>query len=407
MDFISNLKKNIKTNYVPLRIANVIGSGIIGGAENFVYQLTDYQNTKCPGIESAIIFRSGNGPFYEKALKQEIIFFACTPEVSLAEFINIIKLFREYDLIHFHGFYPTLFLAAIFARRKCLYYVHGARSLTKTPIQVLDSFVASRGNKLPTFKGLVRVLKRQWFKFFLKYYCEHIHAPSNYYVEFYRQNYGIRPSHISRLPLGINFDILKPQLTRSQVRKSFGLAPDDFVIGCISTFRKLKRIDRLINGFSHLHSANLPVKAKLIIVGDGAERESLKNLSSLSGSANDIIFTGFLQDVASILNAIDVFVLPSEFESFSIASVEAMYFSKPVIVFKGSGGVEEITREYSNGIIVEDEDDLAKELIKLSGQKSNTNSVRLSETTYAKFDPNNVVDKYSMSKYVKTILKYV
>ena len=79
-------------------------------------------------------------------------------------------------------------------------------------------------------------------------------------------------------------------------------------------------------------------------------------------------FAGLRTDPQNFLNAMDIFVLPSEFESFSLACAEAMYLKTPVIVFNGSGGCEELVTS-AGGFVAQDEKHLASLLHDLMTQK--------------------------------------
>ena len=129
-----------------------------------------------------------------------------------------------------------------------------------------------------------------------------------------------------------------------------------------STFRGLKRIDRLIYGFAIFLEGNENAKTKLLIVGDGDERKKIEELIDINKLKSHIILTGIRNDIPNLLNIMDIFVLPSESESFSISIVEAMSFSLPFIVFKGSGGAEEIAKRSGAGLLVKNDKELADKI---------------------------------------------
>lgn len=345
-----------------LRVLHVIGSGTIGGAENFVYQLARFQQTQDSGITPAILFRKGKGHFFDKALAEGINVFSCPEQLTLAAIRETTQLMKSFDILHFHGLYPGLFLSAALSGTAVLYYIHGARALTKTMHEVVkNAFSTVEQRRLPTLQGARRFLKRQWFRFFLLHIARAIHAPSNFYVQFYTKTYGIPKAKMRRLPLGVNLAELKPHKPAEKLREELAIN-NEKVIGCVSTFRGLKRIDRLVEGFVDLIKRNSFLKFRLLLVGDGLERANIESLIEEQGIQDQALLTGMRNDVPDLLNVMDIFVLPSEFESYSIATVEAMFCGKPVLAFEGSGGLEEIVRESGGGIIVKDEGELADKL---------------------------------------------
>jgi len=105
-------------------------------------------------------------------------------------------------------------------------------------------------------------------------------------------------------------------------------ADDEKVIVHISNFRKVKRVDDVVNIFA---KAKKTIKAKLILVGDGPEKPLIEQQIRQFGLQKDVILIGKITDTTEILNLADVFVLPSETESFGLAALEAMAMKVPVI----------------------------------------------------------------------------
>jgi glycosyltransferase involved in cell wall biosynthesis len=351
-----NRKENIK-------VLHIIESGNIGGAENIVYQICKYQHGNERDIEPTIYFKKPEGIFFEKSINSKINTISPGRKKGIYHFFNTLRMFRNYDILHFHGLYPELFLAAIFSHRKLIYYVHGASALTKSVKTVLKNIASSNSrDRFPTLKGMGRAIKRQWFKIFLRYFVEIIHAPSQSYVDFYIRTYQIPANKIVKLPLGIDFTLLQVTKKKDQIRDDLGIKTDK-TIGCVSTFRKLKRIDRLINSYSQMIKGNEKrPNSTLLIVGDGSERKNIESLIQKNNLDNHVILTGFRNDIPDLLNIIDLFILPSEFENFPLSVIEAMYFKIPIIVFRNSGGAEELVSHSQGGFVVQDEPELTEKI---------------------------------------------
>ncbi len=105
-----------------------------------------------------------------------------------------------------------------------------------------------------------------------------------------------------------------------------------------SNFRPVKRIEDVVNIFKNLRE-NMPVK--LLLVGDGPERPKIENLCRECSDCDDIRFLGKLEAVEEVLSVADLFIMPSEKESFGLAALEAMACEVPVIS-TNAGGLPEL-----------------------------------------------------------------
>lgn len=116
---------------------------------------------------------------------------------------------------------------------------------------------------------------------------------------------------------------------RSEVRKVFNLSDDDFVIGHVGRFIPLKNQSFLIDILCEMKKTN--PNAKLLMVGDGETKESIKKKTIELHVENDVIFTGVRGDVNRIMQAMDVFVMPSWFEGLPVSLVEAQASGLPIV----------------------------------------------------------------------------
>ena len=131
------------------------------------------------------------------------------------------------------------------------------------------------------------------------------------------------------------------------------ISPEDIIIGTVGRLQAEKDQTTLINAFSRvlLHSKNI----KLMIVGDGPDREKLKALVNEKKLASNVIFTGARNDIPSLLSEMDIFVLPSRGEGISNTILEAMASSLPVIATR-VGGNPELVDEAVTGKLVPSND---------------------------------------------------
>ena len=116
-------------------------------------------------------------------------------------------------------------------------------------------------------------------------------------------------------------------------------APDgEKIMIHVSNFRKVKRVEDVLRVFDKVRQ-KLP--CKLILVGDGPERGTIEKLCRELNTCGDIISLGKIADPKEVLSIADLFILPSETESFGLAALEAMAMKIPVIS-TNSGGLPEL-----------------------------------------------------------------
>lgn len=126
----------------------------------------------------------------------------------------------------------------------------------------------------------------------------------------------------------------------------------------ISNFRKVKRINDVIQVFNNIKKE---IPAKLLMIGDGPERVGAEIMSRDLGIAEDVRFLGKLEAVEEVLSVADLFIMPSEKESFGLAALEAMACEVPVIS-TNVGGLPELNIQGVTGYLsaVGDTEDMTR-----------------------------------------------
>ena len=147
-----------------------------------------------------------------------------------------------------------------------------------------------------------------------------------------------------------------------EVRKHFA-APEEKILVHTSNFRPVKRVPDVIRIFDEVRKK---VPSKLVIIGDGPERSQCEILIRELGIQDHVKFLGKQTDVISILSLADLFLMPSQSESFGLSALEAMACSVPVIS-SSVGGLPELQVHGQTGYIAEigDIDRMAKYAIDL------------------------------------------
>ncbi|MFN8324950.1 MAG: N-acetyl-alpha-D-glucosaminyl L-malate synthase BshA [Flavobacteriaceae bacterium] len=165
------------------------------------------------------------------------------------------------------------------------------------------------------------------------------------------------------------------------------------IITHISNFRKVKRIPDVINVFFKIQNQ---IPAKLMLVGDGPERENAERLVADLGIEDKVIFFGNSNEIDQILSYSDLFLLPSETESFGLAALEAMAWSVPVIS-TNTGGLPEVNLDGFSGYLsdVGNIDEMANRAISILKNNDTLEKFRKQALSQAeKFDIKNILPLY-------------
>jgi L-malate glycosyltransferase len=169
--------------------------------------------------------------------------------------------------------------------------------------------------------------------------------------------------------------------------------PNERIITHISNFRKVKRIEDIVKIFYQIQQ-NIP--AKLLMVGDGPEKEKAEKLSHELGIENQVIFFGNSHEIDKILSLSDLFLLPSETESFGLAALEAMAWSVPVIS-SNSGGLPEVNKQGFSGFLsnVGEINEMASNALKILENDETLNQFKTNALqTAQQFDIENILPLY-------------
>jgi N-acetyl-alpha-D-glucosaminyl L-malate synthase BshA len=159
-----------------------------------------------------------------------------------------------------------------------------------------------------------------------------------------------------------------------------------------SNFRKVKRIEDVIGMFAIVRKQT---GAKLLLVGDGPERQRMENLCREYDLCDDVRFLGKLDAVEELLSVCDLFIMPSEKESFGLAALEAMACEVPVIS-SNTGGLPELVIQGKTGFMsnVGDLEDMAKNALFILQEENLPHFKAASLARAQEFDIHNILPKY-------------
>ena len=160
-----------------------------------------------------------------------------------------------------------------------------------------------------------------------------------------------------------------------------------------SNFRKIKRVQDVIRVF---HNVNKEKPSKLLLVGDGPERPMAEELARELGICDDVRFVGKQQDMEEIFAVTDLFLLPSEYESFGLAALEAMA-AGAAVVSTNAGGLPEVIEQGVCGYMADIGDVQAMSNYALDILKDDDRLAMFKDaakTQAKKFDIHNIIPEY-------------
>jgi N-acetyl-alpha-D-glucosaminyl L-malate synthase bshA len=195
-----------------------------------------------------------------------------------------------------------------------------------------------------------------------------------------------------------NFTNIKKSKETSPCKRTVMAKPEELIVTHISNFRKVKRIDDVVRIFYGIQQ-KLP--AKLIMVGDGPEREIADQLCKDLGIKSKVLFLGNTSDIDRILCFTDLFLLPSASESFGLSALEAMAAGVPV-VSSNTGGLPEVNEEGVSGYLcpIGDVKAMAEKAIYILEDKTRLAQFKQNARKVAeRFDEDKIVPMYEALYY--------
>lgn len=295
--------------------------------------------------------------------------------LALASKMVEVAEFEDLDLLHVHYAIPhasSAYLAKNMLKKKkdikIITTLHGT-DITLVGLE-------------PSFLPLVKFSTEE---------SDGVTAVSRFLKEKTITNYNI-DKHIEVIPNFIDTEIFTPSQA-CDFRKH--IAPNkEKVLVHTSNFRQVKRVPDTIK---ILERVIKEVPTKLILVGDGPERSECERLCRQLNLFEHVKFLGKQDGLVEILNSADIFLIPSQSESFGLAALEAMSCGIPV-VSSSVGGLPELIKHNETGFIAEigDVDRMAKYVIDLltNEKKYEVFSNNSRERALNKFDKSKVIPMY-------------
>jgi len=161
---------------------------------------------------------------------------------------------------------------------------------------------------------------------------------------------GIAAERISIVNEGVETPALATPEERLRARQHWGVKEKEFLFGCVSVFVPEKGQRHLIEALPAVRAAH--PEARLLLAGNGACRGELEQLAKTLGQNDEVLFPGFVTNVAQVYAALDAFAFPSEFEGLGTALQAAMAAGLPCISTK-RGALGEVVDNERTALIAE------------------------------------------------------
>jgi glycosyltransferase involved in cell wall biosynthesis len=182
----------------------------------------------------------------------------------------------------------------------------------------------------------------------------------NYLIDWHK----LDPGKVVTLYNGIDVDSFRDKGKQSHILNKFGLRTDFFTVGVVGRLVSVKGFDYFLDAAAIV--LKTPKKVQFLIVGDGPLRGALEKRARDLGIHEDVVFTGFREEIPEILGVLDIFVTSSLSEGLPTAVLEAMCAGKPV-VGTNVGAIPETVTNGDTGVIVpaRDAESLANAILDL------------------------------------------
>lgn len=282
--------------------------------------------------------------FHQVSIKNYPLFEYQPFSLALSTIIVNIAETQGLDLLHVHYAIPHAY-AAYFAKQILM-----QKGINLPIITTLHGTDITLVGKHPVYKSGVEFSINQ---------SDYITSVSESLKRDTYEVFSIK-KNIEVIPNFIDNDLIKD--IQPCLRGNFVSTNEKLLIH-VSNLRKIKRIDDVVKIFNLVQKK---IKSKLLIVGEGPESETIEKLTHEFKLEDKIKTIGSIQNVPCILSVADLFLLPSEQESFGLAALEAMACSLPVIS-SNAGGITEVNKDGFSGFAspVGDVESMAKHAIYL------------------------------------------
>lgn len=345
-----------------MKIAIVVPKyGLLGGAENFVFQLTERLATR-EGLEIHVLanqWSRGNDSITFHKIPN-IFFPRFLKPISFAYFAGKKIVAENFDLVHSHAW---IFEMDFFTIHGGLHepWIKEVRQKSMSLFDKSQAWVEAKGVNSPRLKLILPVstlLEEELLRF-----------------------HDIPESKIHVIQPGISterFSALDPERSRQKIRKRHGFSTDDLVLLFVGMNFEVKRLDLVLKAVADLSvRRNENHNLKLLVVGKGKKKHYMKLARDLR-IVNQVVFAGVTQKVEEYYMASDILAMPSQNDSFGMVVLEAMMAGLPTIITE-TVGARDLIESGTHGFVLPEDPSVSDVSEKLSFLLKKENRLRMGE----------------------------
>ena len=341
-------------NGQPLRVALFTDADVFAGTERHLMELA--HGLKASGVEVSVACPA-RSPVAEQAQAEGMLLIpiekgALIDFRAIAIFHGLLRS-GAIDILHAHNG-RTALLAAI------------AKALARKGRVIATQHFLSPAHRHRTgLRGTLSRMAHRWVHHTVDHFVAISHASRHAMLE----HFAAGPEKISVVHNGIAEPNRRTLQTREAIRARLGITDSRLLLVCAARLEPEKDIGTLLEAVWLVSQASPNMHCA--IAGEGSERLHLEECIQRLGLADSVTLLGFVPDTLSLINAGDLFVLPSLAEPFGLALLEAMALGKPVISTR-AGGPLEIVLDRITGLLVSPGNprELADAILKLFGNLS-------------------------------------
>lgn len=323
-----------------MKILHIITSLELGGAERLLTELVPAQKSKGHFVKVMIL--SDKGAVFKKELEDRGVEIVVAKSNSIKSFSNVFSILNEikkenYDIVHAHlvhaQYWTRLAKMLDGKRRKYITTEHSTSNRRRESklMRSIDKFIFGGFDKIVSISEATQKSLQEWLQ---------------------RED-----SSFEIIYNGI--DIKEFQNSKPYSKNELGIKEDDYLIMMVSRFHQSKNQLGVAESLMWL-----PVKYKLVFVGDGSLEEDVKRYCQENNLMNRVKFLGMRKDIPRLLKTADIVVQYSFFEGFGITAVEAMASGKPVIA-SDVPGLSQVVGGAGLLVDIKDSKELAKAILSL------------------------------------------
>ena len=300
---------------------------MVGGAEEMVLNLVRRLPDR---YEPAVVCIHSAGPIGDEIRKTGVSFSVLGLEPGMARPFDVLKL---RDFLHrvqpaiVHTFLLTGSLYGRFAAMMA-----GVPIVIGTEVNIYENKRASHAR----------------FEKWLMRGTDAVIASAKSVKDFYVGQVGADPAKVEVIYNAVDWSQLETTMTRDELRAAIGVPGDAMAAGIIARLTEQKAHRVLFEAMAQHASLQ---QLHLVVVGDGELRESLKQRVAMLGLQHRVHFVGPRRDLGNILNAVDLFTMPSLWEGLPLSLVLAMGAGLPVVTTRVAG-IPEVVQHEVSGLLV-------------------------------------------------------